>query len=146
MLSRVERNPSRRDVRTFGLTVLIGLGVIGLLIWWMARGEETGLAWAGRGLQWLSVGLWLLGTAACAACFASHAVGRLVYIIWMSAAMCIGMVMVPLLLSVIYCVVVPVFSLIRLKDPLRKNLRKEGSYWEPHKPYEPTLERMQHPF
>ncbi len=142
----VNRNPTRADVRTFGLTIFVGLGVIGGLLWWAGSGDATGLAWTHSSLSWMALTLWTLGAGVGIICWSSQSVGRPIYVVWMSAAMYMGMVMVPVFLSVVFILVLPLFSLIRLKDPLRKKLRAEGSYWEPYKPHEATLERMRRPF
>lgn len=130
----------------FGLTIVVGLSLIGGLLWWVSRSEETGLSWTGSGSQTAAVALWAVGLIVVTVCQASQSAGRTIYVVWMSAAMYMGMVMVPVFLTVVFIVVLPVFSLIRFKDPLRKKLRAEGTYWEPHKPHEATLERMRHPF
>jgi hypothetical protein len=64
----------------------------------------------------------------------------------MTLASYLGMVMTTLLLSVLFFVLLPIFSLIRLKDPLRLKLRSAGTYWERPDPHEPTINRMRRPF
>ncbi len=90
--------------------------------------------------------LWGLGVVVAALTLSSPMVGRPIYVWWMLAAAAMGAVMVPLFLTLLYFVLLPVFSLIRLKDPLRLKLKRGGSYWEPHAPFEATIERMQHLF
>ena len=83
-------------------------------------------------------------------CFISlgpRSVATPVYVVWMTAAMWIGRVMTPVLLTALFVVLLPVFSLIRLGDPLRLKLKPKGeSYWEDHKHHESTLERTARPF
>ncbi len=146
MLIEVNRNPSRRDLCGFGITILIGLGVIGGLLWWLTGGEGAGLAWTGRGGQWVAAGLGVFGVLVASITLSSESAGRPIYVVWMTAAMWMGAVMVPVFMSVLFFVLLPVFSLIRLKDPLRMKLKREGTYWEPHTPHEATLERMRRPF
>ena len=137
MLDTVNRNPSRSDLRQFGLTVLIGLIVIASLIWW----------WKGQASQWVALAIAGIGVLAFAATIlAPPAVGTRVYVAWMLGATAIGMVMVPLFMTVLFIIVLPPFALIRLSDPLRLKLKSGGSYWEPHEPFEPTIERMRRPF
>ena len=133
MLFEVNRHPTPTELRRFGLTVLIGLGIIGFVIWW----------WRG----WLApaVVLWVIGAAAGLVSIGPVWLGTKVYVGWMLAAAGIGRVMLPLFLTLAYALLLPVFSLIRLADPLRLQLKK-GSYWEPHKPHEATIERMRRPF
>ncbi len=135
MMQLVNRNPSRGDVRKFGVTILCGLGAIGALLWWRSGGEAAGL-------QVAAVVLWSIGAVVVAVSFASHGAGRQIYVVWMTAAMWMGKVMVPVFLSVVYFVMLIPFTLIRISDPLRMKLKREGTYWEKHPPFEPTLERM----
>ena len=65
----------------------------------------------------------------------------------MTLAGAIGTVVTFVLLSVLYFVFLPIFSLIRFKDPLRLKMPpKATSYWEEHKHHESTLERTARPF
>lgn len=140
MIATVNRNPSAKDLRQFGVVMLIGLGVIGGLVWWRLGGSGVG-----RGL---ALALWIIGGLCFLVEFAAPAsVGRPLYVGWMSVAAAIGKVMVPLFLSVLYFTFLAPFALIRLGDPLRKRLRPAGeSYWEPHTNHEPTVHRMHRPF
>ncbi len=65
---------------------------------------------------------------------------------WMRFAVFLGTVMTTLLCTILFFIVLPPFSLIRLKDPLRLRLDDTDSYWEDYEPAEPTIERFQHPF
>jgi hypothetical protein len=148
---KVNRHPSVAEVRTFGLVILIGLLVIGALLWladwYRFRRPEPLVAWAGSTLQWLAVLLWIVGPLAGGASLASRAAGRVIYVVWMTGATYVGTVMTFVLLTVLYFVFLPVFSLIRLKDPLRLKLLGPGkSYWEDHEHHESTLERTARPF
>ncbi len=65
----------------------------------------------------------------------------------MSLAVPLGIVMSTIALSILFFVLLPVFSLIvRRSDPLRKKITRSGTYWEDYKHYEPTLDRMQRQF
>lgn len=143
----VNRNPSREDLRSFGLVILVGLGVIGALLW-SYGGDDVGwrLGWQGNGGQHLAIGLWVLGVVVAVVTLTSVSAGRPVYVVWMTLAMWMGMVMVPVLLTVLFVVFLPVFSLIRFADPLRMKLKAGGTYWEDHTPHEATIERMRRPF
>jgi len=134
MLFTVNRNPTVAEVRKFGLTILLGLGVIGLLLWY----------WRG----WMNVAavLGIIGAVVAAVSFASHAAGSRLYVAWMLFGAGIGRVMLPIVMTIMFLIFLPFFSLIRFWDPLRMKLKPTGSYWEPHKPHEPTLERMRRPF
>ncbi len=146
MLKPVNRNPSPADVRKFGVTILIGLAVIGGVIWWLTSRHADSFAWRAAAGQKAAAAMWILGAVVCITSFASQAAGKVVYVVWMTMAYYIGRVTVPFGLTVIFVIVLAPFSLIRLKDPLRFKLHRDKSYWEPHKPVEATLERMQRPF
>lgn len=140
----VNRNPSRAELRKFALVIMIGLGVIGGLLWWLGAPDEgkIGLS-AGR---MLAIGLWTLGAVAGLATLAHATVGRYIYVGWMSVAVAIGMVVTPVLFTVLYFLILPIFTLVRLTDPLHVKIGRQETYWEVPKPYEPTLERMRRPF
>jgi hypothetical protein len=141
----INKNPSPRELRTFGLIMLAGFCILGGLFWFSGRLPGTWCGWSGSGRQCTGIVLFLVG-AACAACSASPSVGRLLYVGWMTVGMYLGMVMTTVMLTLMFFLLLPVFSLIRLADPLRLKLRKTGSYWEDHKPHEATLERTARPF
>jgi hypothetical protein len=48
---------------------------------------------------------------------------------WKKFAHALGRVQTMILLTIIYFVIIPVFSLLRFKDPLRKRLGA-ASYWQ----------------
>ena len=142
----VNRNPSVREVRNFGLAMLCGFTVLAGLFWWFGKTEGGGWGWSGGGLHWGSAGLASLGLTILLITMVSAAAGRVVYVVWMTAATYMGAVMTLVMLSVLFVVLLPVFSLIRFKDPLRMKLSKDGSYWEDHQHHESTLERTIRPF
>lgn len=146
----VNRNPTVEDLRKFGWAMLLGFGVIGLVLWvahWLTTPDTGVLQWAGNGRQITAVCLWGLGAVLCALSQLSPSLAKPVYITWMSIVVPIGIVVSAVLLSVLFFVLLPVFSLVvRLGDPLRKKLRASGTYWEDYKPHEATLERMRRPF
>ena len=129
----VKRNPSSRELRAFGIAMLGGFAVIGGLIAWRL------------GVNPAAIVCWTLGPALFLCSFWKP-IGQPIYYVWMTGAMYLGMVVTTILLSLLYLLFVPVFSLIRLKDPLRYKLKPTGSYWEDHKPHEATIERMKRPF
>ena len=108
MLLTVNRNPSIADLRKFGVTIWVGLGLIGALLWWMGCEPETGLEWSGATSQFVAVALWGIGFAVAVISFASPAVGRWVYVGWMLAAAAMGSVMVPVFLTVLFVLLLPV--------------------------------------
>ncbi len=148
----VNRNPSISEVRAFGLTMLGGCAVVGAVLWYWGLLPEagwrpaSGWGWKGTGRHTAALVLWVAGPSLTLLCAASHASGRALYIVWMTLAKYIGTVMTFILLSAMFFLFLPVFALIRLKDPLRLKLQETGSYWEDHEPHEPTIERTMRQF
>ena len=146
----VNRNPDKTDLRKFGWAMLIGFGAIGLILWlapWLKAQDAAVLGWTGTGAQVTALCLWLLGSGLCVVALAFPNIAKPVYISWMSVAVPIGIFMSTVLLTVLFVLLLPVFSMIvRFGDPLRKKLTDQGTYWEDYKPYKPTLERMKRPF
>ena len=105
------------------------------------------MGWSGSGLQIAAVCLPALGAALLVLSLTAVELTKRIYVAWMSVATPIGIVMSTLMLTVLYFVLLPVFSLIvRRADPLRKRLSDADRYWEDYKPHEATLERMRRPF
>lgn len=143
----VKHDPSPSEVRTFGLVVCCGFVVIGGLLWWLGRGEDARWAWVGSARQWTGVVLWAAGVLVLLLTLVSHRIGRPVYVGWMTGAGYLGIVMTFILLSVLFVVLLPIFSLIRFQDPLRMKPARPGeSCWENHRHHEGTLTRMARPF
>ncbi|MEK6677144.1 MAG: hypothetical protein AABZ47_16005 [Planctomycetota bacterium] len=145
----VNRNPSREEVRKFGKAMLFGFGVLATLLWAVPawRSGESVWSWRSATNQWVSLAFESVGILLFLLSLWAHDAAKKVYVGWMTATVPIGVVMSTVLLSLLYFVLLPPFSLIvRMSDPIRKNLRREGTYWEKYKPYEPTLERMRRPF
>jgi len=137
----VNRNPSIAEVRKFGLTMLLGLAVLSGLLLYL-----TDWAWSEGGPHWLVILLAGLGVMFISVCMASYSWGKSLYVVWMTGATYLGTVMSTILLSVVFFVLLPVFSLIRLKDPLKVKLKETGSYWEDHDSHEAGVDRMMRPF
>jgi hypothetical protein len=137
----VKRNPSPRELHTFGLVILGGCCVIGLLLW-----RRGGWAWVGTGRQCAAIGLMTLGAVVAIISVALPGLARRLYVAWMTVGMVLGTGMSFVLLTLMFFLVLPVFSLIRFKDPLRMKRRGAASYWEEPKPREASIERMMRPF
>lgn len=150
-LFQVNKKPDRVDLRSFGWAMIGGFAVLGLVLWLLAwwRTAEAGVpvyAWTGQTIQVVILCLWGLGALLWASSLAPYPVARAVYVGWMMMVVPIGIMMSTIVMTLVFAIVLPVFSLIRFSDPLRKKLHKEGTYWEDAKPYEPTIERMMRPF
>lgn len=114
-----------REVRRFGLVLLVGFGLLGgLLFWWGRTGVAAGL-WIFGGLA----GAFALGLPRAAAPFHRG---------WMAVAHVLGRINGAILLALVYVfVVTPLALAFRLigRDALR--LRKRpgaATYWEPKPP------------
>jgi hypothetical protein len=142
---KVNKNPSSRDVRVFALGLLIGFPLFSLIFFYGSL-IRSGMGQRPPFTLGMAASLGAVGIAIGLLALLSSAVGRKLYIGWMTLTMPIGIVMSTLLLSVIYFLVLPLFSLlVRRKDPLRKKLGGP-TYWEDYKSHEPTIERMRRPF
>ncbi len=146
----VNKNPTPSDLRQFAWAMLIGFGVIGALTWllpWIRGVEGATLGWRGSSGQIASLCLWAAGASMWAVGLASPGAAKPLYVIWMSLTVPIGLVISTILLTVLFILLLPLFSIVvRFGDPLRKKRHTRNSYWEDYKPYEPTMERMARPF
>lgn len=64
---------------------------------------------------------------------------------WKRFAYILGKIQTTILLTLIYFLIIPFFSLVRLKDPLSKRLGG-SSYWQAFKKHPTTLEQFQKMF
>ena len=140
-MNPINKNPSRHELRTFGWVVLSGFCVISLLLW-----RRGGWAWTGSGRQYAALVLAALGVATAMISMTAPALARRLYVAWMTVGVAMGAAMSLILLSLMFFLVLPVFSLIRFKDPLRMKRRGAASYWEEPENHEASIERMIRPF
>ena len=149
-LFTVNKNPTTGDLHKFGWSMMIGFGVLGALLWlapWWKGGESASLSWSGAAPQIAAVCLWGLGVLLGALSRTTSGIARPVYVAWMSAVTPLGIVVSTIMLTVLFVLLLPVFALVvRLGDPLRRKLRRGGTYWEDYRPHEATLERTARPF
>jgi hypothetical protein len=145
-MQTVNRNPARQELRKFGGAMVLGFGILGLIAWYFA-GATNGWGWRGETMQKVAIGFGGLGVLLLLISLGPVGLARPVYVAWMSVAFFIGGIMTVVLLSILFVVLLPVFSLIRFADPLRMRLKPPGeSYWEEHKHHDSTLERTARPF
>jgi hypothetical protein len=151
-MKAVNRNPTAAELVTFGRVMWGGFAVMGALLWyasvrtpgaWWPQGEW---GWQANARQIAAVGLWSLGPLLWGIGSFAPKLARPIYVGWMTAAGYMGLVSSFILLAALYFIALPVFSLLRLADPLRLSLRPSGSYWEKTTPHDATLERMARPF
>lgn len=146
----VNKNPSVTDLRKFGYAMLLGFGVLGAILWtvhYVRTDPPSIMAWNDSIAQVTAVCFWGLGALLCAVSLASPTVAKPIYVVWMTVAAATGIVMSTIMLTVLFVLFVPLFSVIvRMGDPLGKKRSAGGTYWEDYKPHEPTIERMRRPF
>jgi len=146
----VNTNPTDSDLRAFGRAMLLGFGILGVVLWAVNgyRMEPASyVSWAGATPQITAVCFWGLGLLLFTISHASSTVAKPVYIVWMTVATNIGIVMSTIMLTVLFFVLVPFFAIIvKSGDPLRRKLHAGGTYWEDYKVHEPTIDRLKRPF
>ena len=126
--------------------MLIGFSIFGAVLWYKGP-EPDSFSWHNALPQKVAIALWSFGALLAITSVGPRSIAVPVYVAWMKMAMCMGTIMTFVTLSVMFLVLLPVFSLIRLSDPLRMKLKPTGeSYWEEYKEHEPTLERTARPF
>jgi len=149
-LFAVNTNPSPQVLRGFGKAMLLGFGVLGVILWTVDCARAGGasiFAWTGSRPQTTAVVFWSLGILLAAISFTTPTVAKPIYVVWMIVANYIGIVMSTILLTLMFVLLLPIFSIVvRRTDPLRKRLRAGDTYWEDYKPHEATLERLKRPF
>jgi hypothetical protein len=130
---RINRNPSPRDLRWFGLVLGAFFGVAGLLAGW--RFDAPGV---GRGL-------WVAGAGLAAVYYAVRPLRRAMFVGWMALVFPIGWTVSHVLLgAAYYFVLTPVGLLLRVlgRDPLRRRFEPgSATYWIEHRPDEGGVER-----
>ncbi len=138
----VNHNPTPRDLRGFALAMLGGFAVLAVVLWLF-----DGSAWVGTGRQRVALALAAVGVLLALIALGPRAISVPVYVGWMTGASWMGRVVTPVLLTVLFVLLLPIFSLIRFADPLRLRLKPPGeSYWEDHKHHDATLDRTARPF
>lgn len=144
----VNRHPNSRDIRTFGWAMLGGFGFLAAFFWIAAwRGGATLTAWSGSAGQITAAVLLSLGMVLFALSHVAVSASKHIYVLWMTVGLAIGLVVSTILLTFLFFLVLPFFSLIvRRGDPIRKKAGSVESYWEDYKPHDPTLDRMRRLF
>jgi len=145
----VNRNPSPRDLRMFAWSMLIGfnvLAIVALLLACWKSGWTQPFFWPSPRAKTIAIVFSVVGTSMWLVSLVSPAAAKRLYIGWMTVMVPVGIAMSTVMLTLLFVILLPVFSLIvRRGDPLRKKLGA-SSYWENYKPHEDTLERMRRLF
>ena len=128
-----------KNLRVFGGAFVVVFALLAVFCRYVWELERAGV--------WVPVLLVLAGLSLIPTVFAP-ALLRPLYGPWMKVGFFLGVVVTTVLMTALFIVVVPIFSLVRLKDPLRvRPSRDPGrSFWEPHRNSEPTIERFGKPF
>ena len=120
-LLEVKLRPSARDLRWFGLIMLLFFGFLATVIWWGSGGARV------------PVVLVAVGAALCGVYYLLPPLRRLFYVGWMRAAYPIGWVVSHALVGLIYFgILTPAGWALRLsgREPMhRKFLRNAQTYW-----------------
>lgn len=122
MLGKVNWNPSTREIRIFGVILMVGFALVSALLIW------RGKAIVARPLF----------SAACVVGLVSIAfpvVGGLFYRAWMGLGFCMGFVVSKIILTLIFfCIFTPVALVFRMmgRDALQRKRIARDSYWQEH--------------
>lgn len=126
-LIEINKNPSLRELRWFGVILLAFVGFVGVVLRFQF------------GLDTAAMAVWIAGGALAVAVLLVPPLRKPVYIGWMYAAFPIGWTISHLLLAfTYYLVLTPIGLIMRLvgHDPMTRRLdRAAKSYWVPHDPH-----------
>jgi hypothetical protein len=123
MLGKINWKPTNRDLTKFGVTLLIGFGVISVFLFF-GRDEGT-----------LAMSLCLAAAIICLFSVLAPATVKPLYFIWMGLAFIIGAIMSRIIISIIfYAVISPVALFFKLKgrDVLFRKRKRVETYWNDH--------------
>jgi len=118
-------NPTPKDLRQFGIAMIVGFGIIGLLFLFVLGRPEAAPYCFGFGLVAGVLGL------------TGSKIALIVYIPWMVIAFVMGNIMSRVLLTLFYFLVFTPIGLTRRllrKDPLQLRQPVGPSYWKPLPP------------
>jgi hypothetical protein len=117
----INKNPTSRELKIFGVLFAMVFALLGAVFWWHAGWQTAAL------VVWKSAGFILI------AYMLAPQVRRPIYLIWSYALYPIGYVITMVLMAVVfYLVITPTGLLMRLfgRDPLSRKFRPEAkSYW-----------------
>jgi hypothetical protein len=124
MLFQVNKNPSIKELRQFGWTLVIGFGFLGGVLYW--KGKLHG-----------AFGLWGAGVTLGSLALLIPSAAKVLYKGWMGWAFITGTLITRIILVLLFFgVITPVAVLFRCmgRDVLRlKRNSGTGSYWSDHR-------------
>lgn len=124
MFPEINWNPTTKDLRKFGMAILIGFGLIGALFYW-------------KNFQRASSFLWLISVGVPFLAFFLPSFSKPFYYVWMGLAFVMGTILSNLILLIIfYLVITPTGLVMKLigRDELRlkKSSYRDNTYWINH--------------
>jgi len=142
MFAPVNRNPTPRELSSFGWIMLGGCATLSVVLGVVSvraaleEGREPAVPVVVWILASVGVAVWLLSRL-------SPPATRALYVGWMTVTRPIGITVFFVVMTVLFVLFLPVFSLIvRRADPLRLKRRPGDSYWEDVAPQRPSLRQM----
>jgi hypothetical protein len=119
-------NPTPKDLRQFGIAMIVGFAIIGLLFLFVLDRPEAAPYCFGFGA--VAGFLGLSGTRA----------ALVVYLPWMAIAFVMGNIVSRILLTLFYYLVITPVGMLRriMRDPLQLRQPRGPSYWKPLTPPE----------
>ncbi len=124
MLLKVNTNPSPREVRMFGVTLLIAFSIIAALLYF--RGKPTPAFW-----------IWSIATPIALLAILLPKAAWVFYVSWMGLAFVMGSIMSRVIMSFLFLgIITPVAFIFRCmgRDALQIKKKPDGqTYWTVHK-------------
>lgn len=123
----VNKNPSRKELKKFALTMLIGMPIVGLI--WSGIIYWTGQIWN----FWIFGAFALFGVLVCLGTWISAPLGRVLYIAWHTLAAIIEAVISFVSTLLMYVLtILPIGLIMRLfgRKPLTVLDKEASSYWK----------------
>lgn len=121
-MKKINKNPSIKELRQFGVIILVGFGIVGALFMKCDRG-----IWA--------ILVWMSASVVCVLALVSPRNARPIYVVWMTVGMAVGFVVSRIVLTLIYFgLFTPVAFFFRLRgrDELRLKKETRETYWQDH--------------
>jgi hypothetical protein len=122
----LSREPSKLDIRLFGLVLAVFFGVVGLIVWRAAGSLAAGIV------------LWSVGAVLALVYYAVRPMRLPLYGGWMTAIYPLGWLVSRVALAAVYfAVITPIGLAMRLFgwDPLNRRLDpRAGTYWVQREP------------
>ena len=122
----INKNPSPRELRWFGVLFLAFSGVLGAVVIWRF------------GAMRVSTWIWGVGAGVTLVYYVVPPLRRSVYLAWMYLTYPIGWVVTNLILAAVYFLLLTPIGLVRRArghDPLTRRIDRDAStYWIEHRP------------